>query len=242
MARQPALCLLHGLGCDATSFDGARRDAGLSRWRLVVPDLPGHGAAPHRPGQRWDLQSQAEAVERTLSALGCGPAHLVGHSMGGAVALIVASRGRVPVASLVTVEGNLVGADCDMLSRRIAETPARVWRETGYQRLLDAARRSGAGDMQRWAAMAARAHPDALHGASRSLVAWSDDGRLLAALHALGVPARYVYGDRSDVGPALAALPPIASSVIAGAGHFVMDDQPGAFYGWLASWLSGAAG
>src|SRR5688572_6699464 len=56
-----------------------------SRYRVIAPDLYGYGATAHWPGQGpFHLEREAEIVEALLARVG-EPAHLVGHSYGGAV-------------------------------------------------------------------------------------------------------------------------------------------------------------
>jgi pimeloyl-ACP methyl ester carboxylesterase len=62
------------------------------RHRCLVPDLYGYGQSPSWPGPGpLDLDDEAEIVAGMLAVAGA-PAHLVGHSYGGAVALQVAAR------------------------------------------------------------------------------------------------------------------------------------------------------
>ena len=69
---------------------------------------------------------------------------------------------------------------------------------------------------------------EALHASARSLVAWSDSGRLLEMFLELSVPKAYVYGARSANPDVLVHLDSVPKYRIADAGHFIMIDQPAA--------------
>lgn len=77
------------------------------RFRFVTTSLLGYGATTER---RTDsdpsVLHEAEMLEAVIEEAG-GDVHLVGHSFGGAVALIVAMRKRVPIASLTMLEAPL---------------------------------------------------------------------------------------------------------------------------------------
>ena len=82
----PAVVLIHGWSCDAGFW---REQAGwANRYRLVSIDLAGHGLSRVTPTARaWSMAAFAADVVAVIDALGVGDAVLVGHSMGGAVAL-----------------------------------------------------------------------------------------------------------------------------------------------------------
>ncbi|MDQ3761292.1 MAG: alpha/beta fold hydrolase [Actinomycetota bacterium] len=82
---------LHGLGGSASNFTDL---AGLVSTRLagMAIDLPGFGRSTPPEGFDYALDSHAEVITVFLAGLGVGPVHLVGNSMGGAVALLVAAR------------------------------------------------------------------------------------------------------------------------------------------------------
>ncbi len=100
-AGSPTVVLLHGLG--SCGEDWAFQVPALSPgYRILAPDLPGHGGSSLPPG--WptigDLAGGvAELIERRVE----GSAHLVGLSLGGAVALQLAVDRPEQVRSLTAV-------------------------------------------------------------------------------------------------------------------------------------------
>ncbi|MEW9808142.1 alpha/beta fold hydrolase [Mesorhizobium sp. ZMM04-5] len=77
------------------------------RYRFVTTSLLGYGeTAERRSDADPSVLPEAEALEAVIERAG-GEVHLVGHSFGGAVAMIVAMRGRVPVRSLAIFEAPL---------------------------------------------------------------------------------------------------------------------------------------
>jgi pimeloyl-ACP methyl ester carboxylesterase len=81
----PGVLLLHGLGVNASSWTlqfPPLIEAGL---RPLAPDAPGFGASPY-DGRGWSLKRAAVALADLLDELATGPVHVVGLSMGGAIA------------------------------------------------------------------------------------------------------------------------------------------------------------
>lgn len=67
----------------------------VARFDVLAPTLMGHdGGPPLEPGQQHTLAEAAGHVEAELDAQGIDTAHIVGNSMGGALALELAKRGR----------------------------------------------------------------------------------------------------------------------------------------------------
>ncbi|GGB61556.1 dihydrolipoamide acetyltransferase [Roseibium aquae] len=96
--RGAPIVLLHGFGGDRQTFINIQ--TALARYRRSIAfDLPGHGQALDWP-RIGNAAIAAKAVQQSLEALGLSRVHLVGHSMGGAVAALVALRTPQTVASL----------------------------------------------------------------------------------------------------------------------------------------------
>lgn len=94
------IVLIHGFGADLNSWRPMLA-AGPVDMPILALDLPGHGGSPCQVPT--DLDAIAADVEATLAALDVGPALLVGHSFGGAVAATVAARGHVDVRALALI-------------------------------------------------------------------------------------------------------------------------------------------
>jgi pimeloyl-ACP methyl ester carboxylesterase len=97
------LVLLHGGAVDGRFFEGTIGPL-TERFHVFVPDLRGHGHTPDAEGPFSYEAFATDTIAFLESAVG-GPAHLVGHSIGAGVALLVALRRPDLVARLVLVSG-----------------------------------------------------------------------------------------------------------------------------------------
>ncbi|MFC4337940.1 alpha/beta fold hydrolase [Salininema proteolyticum] len=224
----PRLVLLvHGFGCAGDSFAPFHDDA---RWRedytVCSFDLPGHGGAPSAGRSAHDqLSLYAEITAGLARTLRFDEVHLVAHSMGGAVGLLAASS--IPgLASFTSIEGNLVGEDCGLVSRNTASQSLRDYVREGHSDFLASLSASAAPDLRAWSEWYGRAAPAVLHSAARSMVAWCDSGELVPLWESLPRPT-YVYGERTGFPEHGAGKRLYRSAVeIPGSGHFAMVDAP----------------
>lgn len=85
----PAVLMLHPLALAGSVWDPVARHLGACH-RVVAPDARGHGGSPWNGGDFTveDLAADAAAI---IEALDLGPAHVVGLSMGGSAALVLAA-------------------------------------------------------------------------------------------------------------------------------------------------------
>ncbi|WP_305788281.1 alpha/beta fold hydrolase [Symbioplanes lichenis] len=115
----PPVILLHGLG-DAAS-DWAEVQAALAKtFRVYALDLRGHGDGPH-PGE-YSFELMRDDVIAFLGRERLGPCVLVGHSMGGTVAILVAEAAPHLVTRLVLED--VTAPRPGALSRPPLPTPA----------------------------------------------------------------------------------------------------------------------
>ncbi len=236
------LVLLHGLGCSKESFDGAFTADELSSYAVCALDFPGHGGSSRPLSDRiYSLEAYADitrlVINRVLARAGRRYNRLcvAGHSMGGAVAVLL-PESEHEVASLVSIDGNLVAEDCGLVSRGIAEQSLEQFARKGYSDFRAALRGSPGPDARAWARWSASAEPAAMHAAARSLVEWSDSGKLLEQFKALRKTA-FLYGERDDKGYLLHLFEETVVAAVPGAGHFMMVDNPRTLYRLLATAL-----
>ena len=81
----PALLLLHGLGCDHTTWEPVI-DSLARRYTVIAPDLLGHGQSD-KPRADYTLGGYANGMRDLLTVLGIDKVTVVGHSFGGGVAM-----------------------------------------------------------------------------------------------------------------------------------------------------------
>ena len=86
------IVMLHGLGATKIEFMPTLAALAPLGWRVVAIDLPGYGDTDKPLRAPYDAAFFAKWVVATLDALGIDRAHVLGHSMGGRVALEVGLR------------------------------------------------------------------------------------------------------------------------------------------------------
>ena len=97
----PALVILHGLYGSSRNWGGIAK-ALSDRYRVVAVDLPNHGASPWLDNITYE--AMADAVAAFMAAQGLAGAALLGHSMGGKTAMVVAQRHTEIVGSLIVAD------------------------------------------------------------------------------------------------------------------------------------------
>lgn len=251
----PPLAILHGL------FGSGRNWAAIARrlaahHRVIALDLRNHGASPW--ADTMDYAEMAEDVRAILHASGHRRFALLGHSMGGKAAMVLALAHGAEIERLVVVDiapaaytahhldyvRAMRALDLGGITRR-AEADARL-----APAVSDAAERgfllqnlifpsAAAGGEARW-----RLNLAAIERALPGLV----DFPALPPGAAYPGPALFVAGGRSDYlrsghEPEIRRLFPNARIArIAGAGHWLHAEQPQAFLDIVQPFLAGAVG
>lgn len=99
----PILVLLHGFTGSKENWLALMPHLS-SRFRVVAPDLPGWGESSRVAGAAYGYAAQADRLAQWLPHLGNGPVHLVGHSMGGGIAAVLAAREPARINRLVLMD------------------------------------------------------------------------------------------------------------------------------------------
>lgn len=97
------MLMLHGYtGSKENWYPLARRLRG--RFRLLIPDLPGWGESQREPGADYGFAAQAERVAAFIRVTCPRPVVLLGHSMGGGIAAVLAARHPTLVARVALLD------------------------------------------------------------------------------------------------------------------------------------------
>jgi lipase len=208
---------------------------------VVCPDLLGYGPeADTNPG-RITIDSQVQYVRATMDyTTSDARIHLVGHSVGGVIAMVFAHRFPDRVASVVNVEGNFTLADAFWSAQLARKTPREV------SDLLNADRN----DPARWlrdggveptdehirSAAEALAYQPAttIHAMARAVVEFTGRPGYEPLLREVfqRTPVHLVAGARSGPGwnvPEWALAAAASYTEIPNTGHMVMLEAPQAF-------------
>ena len=90
-AWEPTIILMHGWGCDHTTLASVESVALQSGYRVVNVDFQGFGKS-EEPCAVWGVEDYTCAMEEFIEALGIRNPVLLGHSFGGRVGILYASR------------------------------------------------------------------------------------------------------------------------------------------------------
>ncbi len=252
------LVLVHGMAGTAENWSPVIEPLGL-RHTVIAPDFPGHGLSGPGGGD-YSLGSLASGLRDLLLTLGHERATLVGHSLGGGVAMqftyqfpemverlvLVSSGGLGPDVSPVLRAAALPGADLFIsatagVGRRVGSTLGRGMGMLGIRPSTDVAEVA-----RGYASLADPERRKAFLATLRAVV--GTEGQRVAALDRLylaaALPLLIVWGDRDPIIPVAHAeeahreLPGSRLEIFEGVGHMPQCEQPGRFVASLERFLA----
>jgi pimeloyl-ACP methyl ester carboxylesterase len=256
--KGPAILLIHGIGDSSETW--APIIPGLAQhYRVIVPDLLGHGHSD-KPRADYSIGGYANGMRDLLSVIGIDRATLVGHSLGGGIAMQFAYQYPERTERIVLVSSGGVGRQVSPLLKA-ASLP-------GSELLLAALNlpgmRSQIGAMVKLLQMTGtrlgidgqdvlrvvEALPDATSRAAftrtlRAVVDWRGQvGTLLDRCYLTeGMPTMLMWGDKDPILPALhagiahVAMPGSRLELFAGSGHFPFHTDPQRFLNVLRDFI-----
>ncbi len=245
----PTLLLIHGIGGDWRTWEPVL-DGLAEQHHVVAVDLPGHGRSAKGAGD-YSLGALANTLRDLGGALGLERATVVGHSLGGGIAMQFAYQFPERCDRLVLVSSGGLGPDVGLILRLATIPGSELFLSLTappVRSLVNLATSAGrrlriraAADAEHYArAFAALAEPEtraAFLGTLRGVV--GTRGQLIDARDRLylaeHMPTLIVWGERDAVLPvdhghaAQEAIPGSRLEIFENAGHLPQLDHPGRF-------------
>jgi pimeloyl-ACP methyl ester carboxylesterase len=222
---------VHGLGNSKDNWRGACQAPALRERSLLAFDLPGFGHSSRSPELGYALEDHAGVLASVIDAYAVRSIHIVAHSMGGTIALLLPARILARLQGLFLVEPRLCKTSCGIAAEAAQGTFERFNAE-----IFPRFRKRYSSD-PRVAFDLDRADPEAFYTGACSLVGWTERSELVGRFAAVPCRKGFIYGQRNRHLDELRAVDDALQFEIAGAGHFVMDDNPGGFYAQLGALL-----
>jgi pimeloyl-ACP methyl ester carboxylesterase len=243
----PAIVILHGLGGQMGNFTYALLERLTDEFRVILMDRPGSGYSTRSPGATGRLTEQSAIVAQFIRKLGLERPLLVGHSLGGAIALGVALddpeavKGLALIAPLTHVPKHVpapfraLDIKSDFLRRLVAWTVATPIGIRRGKAILDAifSPELAPADFPTRAGGILGLRPGSFYNTSSDMRAVNVDlGRMIGRYSTLQVPVRILYGTGDEVlshqahGEAMKAKSPMASLQLVSGGHMLPISAP----------------
>jgi len=228
------LFFIHGLGCTKDVFDDVWNIEALKKFSIITFDLPGFGDSTKPKNFPYTMEDHSMVCKDLINFFPEKKIHIVAHSMGAAVALLLAENIKEKLISFVNIEGNLIGSDCGV-SRKAENIPPGKFHQNVVKKLQLLSLSSTEKGPGLWLEWIKRSAPYALKKSSESLVKWSDSGLLLKIFLNLKCRKAYFYGEKNNRLRTLLLLDEIRTVPVTKSGHFPMNDNPSDFYIKLAN-------
>ena len=222
------IVFLHGFGSTKEDYADVIQQERLAGHPVLAYDAPGCGVTTCSDLTAISIPFLVAVAEAVLAERRIGRFHLIGHSMGGLTALLLADRNPAGVAGFVNIEGNVASEDC-FLSRQII----RHHHDDPHEFLADFADRVAASRYAASSLYAASLPHKVRAGAVKpifeSMVDLSDHADLLERFVALPLPKMFMYGQQNSSLSYLTRLADegVELAEIAHSAHFPMySNQP----------------
>jgi pimeloyl-ACP methyl ester carboxylesterase len=230
---------LHGFGSTKEDYADIALQPAFAGCPFVAYDAPGCGETWCEDLSEVSIPFLVNTAQTVLRQAGIGRFHLVGHSMGGLTALLLAHQDPGRVLSFVDIEGNLAPEDC-FLSRQVLTHPAAD-AEGFFGDFIERARRSPSYASALFAAsLRHKVRPGAVRRIFESMVDLSDHGDLMAKFLSLPCPRMFMYGEQNSSLSYLAKLDAngVELAEIPHSAHWPMYSNPAAMWERIAEFHS----
>ena len=232
------IVFLHGFGSTKEDYADVAHEPAFAGRPFLAYDAPGCGETSCEDLPGISIPFLVKTARTVLRQAGIQRFHLVGHSMGGLTALLLAHQDPGRVLSFVDIEGNLAPEDC-FLSRQILTHPADDEHFLGD--FMERTRRSPSRSSALYAAsLRHKVRPGAVRPIFESMVDLSDHGDLMAKFLSLPCPRMFMYGEQNSSLSYLTKLSAngVDLAEIPHSAHWPMYSNPAAMWEHIARFHS----
>jgi len=233
------IVFLHGFGSTKEDYADIALQPAFAERPFLAYDAPGCGETSCDDLPEISIPFLVKTAQTVLQHAGIGRFHLVGHSMGGLTALLLAHQDPGRVVSFTDIEGNLAPEDC-FLSRQVLTHPAGD-AQSFLDDFIERARRSPSYASALFAAsLRHKVRSGAVRGIFESMVNLSDHGDLMAKFLSLPCPRMFMYGEQNSSLSYLAKLSAngVELAEIPHSAHWPMYSNPAAMWERIATFHS----
>lgn len=228
--REP-IVFLHGFGSTKEDYADIVRHTAFDGRPFLAYDAPGCGETECANLRKISIPFLVETALALIDQMGFQRFHLVGHSMGGLTALMLAHAHPERVLSFVDIEGNIAPEDC-FLSRQAVDYPDGD-DEQFFDDFIARTHQSPAWASALYAAsLKHKVRAAAVRPIFTSMVDYSDHGDLMAKFLNLPFPTMFMYGEQNNTLSYLADIERrgVTLAEIPHCGHFPMYSNPVAMW------------
>jgi pimeloyl-ACP methyl ester carboxylesterase len=221
------ILFLHGFGSTKEDYADIVRYAEFAGHPFVAYDAPGCGETECADLAKVSIPFLMKTTLAVLERVGFDRFHLVGHSMGGLTALMLAHQYPERIVSFADIEGNIAPEDC-FLSRQVIEHPNDD-PEQFFDDFIERTRQAPAYASALYAAsLRHKVRSRAVAAIFRSMVDLSDNGDLMNKFLGLPFPRMFMYGQQNASLSYLKSIQEkgVELAEIPDCGHFPMYSNP----------------
>lgn len=224
------ILLMHGWGCSHETLKSVDNIVTAGGMRVINIDFPGFGNSDE-PKEVWGVMAYADLTEKLLDSLGIENPVLLGHSFGGRVAIVIASRRAVRKLILTDAAGvrpsHSLKWYCKVYSYKLVKKlyPLVYGKEKAQKKIDEARAKRGSSDYNNASPM------------MRAILSKCVNEDLCHLMPSIKAPTLLIWGDNDTATPLSDAkkmerlIPDAGLVSFPGCGHYSFLDNP---YGYRA--------
>ena len=234
------IVFIHGLGCTKDIYSRAFQMYTLSKYSLLAFDLIGYGNSENPSDFSYALEDQAGMAQELLKQFRFSKVHIVAHSLGGVIGVLLAEKIGEQMGTFVSIEGTLSNRESSLIRKRVMEVTYKEFKNIVFRELKNKFSVASDKGSQSWARWSEKADPQVFYKTVKLSEQLLQGDTILCKFQTLPCKKVYIYGEENYRRKAyiLDRLRNVLIISIPRSNHFVMNDNPQDFYEQLSRVIS----